>query len=168
MNEEPTQPPQAIFAQMLGIMHDIGTITKTGRNSFQNYAYLTADDVNAKLQPLLIKWGVVMQCAFSEPRPAEVDKGFHYTTLLTVTFWAVKDASYLSCCFPGEGADTGDKAIPKACTAAFKTAIQKTFCISDGSDSEVDSPVLTAKKTPFVPPQSPRSTTPAPPRVVGK
>lgn len=130
-------------------MDEVGAIGKNQTNSFDKYKFRGIDDVYNAIHPALVKHGV-----FVVPRLVDCQRDELQTKNATMQHASVRveyeffasDGSSVLACAPGEGADRGDKAINKAMSAAYKTAMFQTFCIptAEASDSEHDSPDLSS------------------------
>jgi len=60
-----------------------------------------------------------------------------YTTLRAVVrFSHAPSGTFVDCQALGEGADSGDKSVPKAMTGAYKYALRQTFCLETGNDPD--------------------------------
>lgn len=142
--------PPRIYAALSEVMESVGSIAKTQTNTFDRYKFRGIDDVYNALHPALLKAGVVViptveKCERTSLPTAK--GGEQQLVEVTVTFkFAAHDGSSVFARVPGEGSDRGDKAVNKAMSAAYKTAMFQVFCIpvEGGSiDSEKDSPDLT-------------------------
>ncbi len=143
----------AIFGAMVAVMDEIGAIGKNQTNTFDKYKFRGIDDVYNALHPAMVKHGVfvVPRLVRCERTLMETSKGSsmqHASVDVEYVFHA-SDGSSVSACVPGEGADRGDKAVNKAMSAAYKTAMFQAFCIptDEQSDSEHDSPSLDGAKS---------------------
>ena len=146
---------RSIFERLLDVMAEVGAIGKGQENKFDKYKFRGIDDVYNALHPALVKHGVivapeVMECTTDT---YETAKGaVMRSAVLKVRYhFHGADNTTMSVVVMGEGADRGDKAINKAHSSAFKTALFQTLCIptEEKSDSEHESPEARArKKTP--------------------
>lgn len=151
-----------ILPAMLNIMKGIGVLTHDGQgpSQHQNYPYLTVEKIISHLNPLLIKHKVVVASNVLEEdtridfaqAPLEpkqwsgrmATSRTNSTVKIQYTFISVEDGSTHVITGIGSAADTGDKALRKATTTAFKTALMQTFFIAsqevevDGTDIEED------------------------------
>lgn len=131
-----------IYTSMPALVADVGAVGKDHRNSAQNYAYRSVDDLMAALHPLLTKHRVTVIPRFSEHAMTELAKGVRVTLKLEMD-WCAEDGSHVTTTHYGEGVDFGDKATNKAMAGAIKYAILQTLMVPtvELKDSEADSGV---------------------------
>jgi len=140
----------AIYAALVGVMHDIGAISKNRESKFgERYKYRGIDDVFNALQPVLVKHNVVMLPTIEHFDMDTYTTGKGATMLHTIMrvrfdFFCAVDGSSASSTVQGEGADKGDKGVNKAHSSAMKSCVFQALCIPVESggmiDSETDSP----------------------------
>lgn len=145
-----------IFEAVPMIIGEVAPIAKSKSNTAQGYKFRGIDDVYAALNLLLAKHGVSILPEVLESKheiSGTTKSGSNmYRHLVKIRYTLVaSDGSMLHADSEGEGMDTGDKAVPKAFSTAFKTMAFQVFCIPVGDkiDSEEDSPevVSTAPET---------------------
>ena len=133
-----------IYAKMLAVKKDIGSVGKDMKNSGQGWKFRGIDQFVNALHPILNKHGVgilpeVVQ--HSEPKFITNEKTGKTSknTQVTVkyTFFA-EDGSTVACTMPAEGVDPGDKGTNKALSAAFKYCLIQTFCVPTQDMAEAD------------------------------
>lgn len=133
-----------IYHAMCGIQKDLRPIGKnqTSANNNANskfaFNFRGIDDIYNVLFPVLQKHEVFFTTKIDNiARELKTTTGYNgeikssYFTLVTVTytFNHVSGTSITTqCC--GEGADNGDKSLPKALSIAYKYAISETFAIA--------------------------------------
>ena len=122
-----------IYKSIIGVMSEIGAISKDKTNSQQGFKYRGIDDVMNALQPLLIKHGIfIIPEVIEQTREDKVSsKGnalIYSICKVKFTFYA-DDSSSITAVTVGEGMDSGDKATNKAMAIAFKYACFQVFCI---------------------------------------
>ena len=146
-NTDTTTP--AIYAALVGVMHDIGAIEKKQENKFDRYNFRGIDDLLNALQPALVARGVIVlpdieECQLDNYETAKGAIMLRAVLRVRFTFYCATDGSSVSCTVQGEGADRGDKAVNKAHSSAMKNAMFEALCIpvENGGmvDSETDSP----------------------------
>lgn len=137
--------PGAIHAKLLEVMGAIGVVPKDGFNRHDKYEFRRAEDIMNALQPALLAHQVLVY-----PETLSVDRGSYKTkngttmnhVLVDVSYHlvAAEDGSEVVVRVAGEGADVGDKAVNKAHTSAWKTAISQALCLPTESlvDAEGD------------------------------
>jgi hypothetical protein len=140
-----TKKGPLIYAKMLEIKKDIGSVGKDQKNAGQGWNFRGIDQFMNSLHPILNKHGVgilpeVVQ--HSEPKFIKNEKTGKTSknTQLTVkyTFFA-EDGSTCASVMPAEGVDPGDKGTNKALSAAFKYCLMQTFCVPTKDMEEADS-----------------------------
>lgn len=105
------------------------------------YGYITTDKIVKQIAPLIPKHGLELEVEYSDLRELKVcgTQEQHYLVTLKVTLIDI-DTGFRgnpSTVF-GEAADTGDKAVTKALTIAYKNWHLKFFGIADGMDPEAE------------------------------
>ena len=145
MNTTPAVP--AIYDAILGIMEDVGVISKDSKNEKHGYNFRGIDAVMNALQPALIKRRVIVIPNVIEHRRDERVTGsgntmIYSTIKIRYAFVSAEDGSGLSAVVIGEGMDTGDKASNKAMSVAFKYACFQVLCIptEEMVDPDADTP----------------------------
>lgn len=143
-----------IYAAILGVMKDIGAVSKdkTCKSNFGSYKFRGIDDVMNALHPAMVKNGIFVVPEVKENiREVVTTKSGtqmnHSICTIRYEFFA-DDGSCLECTVVGEGMDTGDKATNKAMSVAFKYACFQTFCIptEDMDDPDAERPEEIADK----------------------
>ncbi len=114
-----------------------------GRVEFKaggSYKYLSADKVKKQLSPLLAKHGLELKFEYSDLTRVSAPESsvYHFTLKLTAMILDMDTNESLSSQIYGEGADTGDKAIPKAQTAALRMWLTTFLLIADGIDPDAE------------------------------
>jgi len=152
-----TETTPRIYSALSAVMESVGSIAKTQTNKFDGYKFRGIDDVFNALHPALLKAGVVvLPCVEKCERHtlSTAKGGEHQLVEVVVEYqFVARDGSSVSVRVAGEGSDRGDKAVNKAMSSAYKTAMFQVFCIpvegdSGAVDSESDSPDLTPAKLP--------------------
>lgn len=134
-----------------GVMADISKtgIAKSTRNLAQGFNYRGIDAAMNELNPLLVAHGITVTPRYSElnvtERAKEGGKATRFVTIKGAFTFSVKDGSnVVSECY-GEAMDSGDKAVVKAQTVAFRTALFQQFVVPTVAiDPEVDEDDLPA------------------------
>ena len=129
-------------------------IAKGDTNDFDNYKFRGIDAVLNTLAPILSKHGVIIipSVTSSEIRQVMSSQGKpqqHAKVTVEYTLYDAEGDS-ITHSFVGEGMDRGDKAINKACTAAYKYFLFEAFCIPvEGTpDADNESPEVGDVETP--------------------
>jgi hypothetical protein len=139
-----TEGKPTVIEALSAVMADVQAIKKDDRNTQQNYSFRGIDAVVNAVGPALRAHGVVVV-----PIAVELASE-HYTTgkgtqmkgvTLTVTFRFYGPAGdYIDATACGESSDSGDKAVPKAHSVAFRTLLLQALCIpTDEPDPDAES-----------------------------
>lgn len=121
-------------------------IAKADTNSFDNYQFRGIDAVLNAMAPILSKHGVIIMPSVKtcEIRTVTTSKGTPQNHAKVQTEFTLYDdkGDSITHSFFGEGMDRGDKAVNKACTAAYKYFLFEAFCIPvEGTpDADRESP----------------------------
>lgn len=128
---------RSVFERVHAVLSELPAIGKDQRapQAMGGYAFRGIEDITAALKPLLAKHGVFMVPTVverrDETRSTSGGKALYVADVLVrFTFHAGGDTSFSAEVW-GQGTDSGDKAVQKAMTSAFKTMLSITFCISD-------------------------------------
>ena len=143
-----------ILDKLHKIMIEADYIQKDGKNSFQKYSYTTEKAIKEKLQPLLIKYGVVFQLSTTNAR---VENNITCPDCI-YTFHDVESGETLTGTFVGTGSARDEKGNYAAVTGAIKYILTSTFLIPTGDDPEDDK--NEAPKAPKLPKAPLKPTTP--------
>jgi len=122
-----------VYQRILNIMADIDYIQKGSAKVNGQYAFVSHDQVTAKIHPLLVKHRVLMIPTVK----SHIQEGNRTVLDLMVHFVNVdKPEDQFSINTFGYGVDTSDKGPGKALSYAFKIACLKAFCLETGEDSD--------------------------------
>ena len=134
MNEQ--QAPN-IYQRINAVMQDKSIYIKkgsAGQGTGVNY-----DEVISVLQPLLVKYGIVISIdKVDESRSRETKKGAYiYECDFKISYINIDNPTdRLETIVESHAQDGGDKATGKAMTYATKTSMLKVFCIETGEQDE--------------------------------
>lgn len=133
--------PKGLVLKLAEIMGAVGTVKKAGVNKAQSYSYAKESDVAEAVRPLLAErhiW-IWSDTVTSDMSPL-------YQTSQGNTMWLTKvvmafrfidgetgEATDIQH-YEGQGADTGDKSLPKAQSMCLKYFLLKSFAMSTGLD----------------------------------
>jgi hypothetical protein len=124
-----------LIQKLLEATAEIAPIPKRGLNAETGYAFAAAEDILAAVRGPLARHGLVVVCTLKDRvSQALPGRGWREQVLLTVTL--NDGTSALSIDAPGEGQDSGDKAVYKAWTGAFKYALRSLLQLPFGEDPE--------------------------------
>ena len=131
---EPANVTDAIAA----IMGEIGGIAKEKHSDALKYAYRGIEDLTTRIQPLMVKYGVVFypRGEITSIREIVVNGNPWTDTCVSVEYEVRHGASDTAVIVrvPGIGRDNADKGSNKGMTQAFKYALLQTFMIADPED----------------------------------
>ena len=118
-------------------------IAKNQKNTHGKYKFRGIDDVYNTLSVLLADAGVVIApgCLSEAIERVTTSGGKptnHAKVMMKYEIWD-KAGDSITVTFPGEAMDTGDKAINKATTAAYKYMLFQLFCIPVEGNEDADS-----------------------------
>ncbi|MER7759485.1 ERF family protein [Streptomyces sp. NPDC097619] len=137
-------PLLSVDEAMIEVMRAIGPVGKRGRNTTQNYAFRTQEDIVAAVRGPMANAGLRMLPTVVSHE--HFTRGGQNVAILVVdfTFRGPAGDTMPPIRVIGEGADSADKASNKAMTAAKKYAFIQAFEIGDGADDgDYDHPVDT-------------------------
>lgn len=132
-----------IASKMAAVLADTQPVEKNGMNQQQGFRFRSIDDTVASVRRALIKHNVAIV-----PEVVNVEKSTYQTksgsvmnvsdVLVNYSFIA-EDGSSVVATMAGQASDSGDKAVSKALSMAFKYLCFQTFlCGTDGDpDAEV-------------------------------
>jgi len=141
-----------IYQTLNEVAKDIGAIGKNRRNDFHRFNFRGIDDVYNIVGPALHRHGVTAfpQVLQAEEMPERTTKDggamLHVRLTVGYTFVAV-DGSRHDIVVVADAMDTGDKAVSKAMSMAYKTAMLQTLCIPvEGEpDPDAESPEVVSR-----------------------
>jgi len=133
--------PKGLAFKLAEIMGEVHRIGKAGFNTNQKYAFVKESDVSDAIRPLLAERHIWLWSDTVEVRErdlfvaasgatmwkAHVNVAYQFVDGETGEITPVQH-------YPGDGADTGDKALPKAQAMSLKYFLLKTFMLSTGAD----------------------------------
>ena len=145
----------SIYETIPAVMAEIGAIGKDSQNKQQGFMYRGVDAVMNAINPALIKYKMyivpeVLEYTCNERTTAKGGNLIYAICKMRYTFYA-EDGSCIPATVMGMGMDSGDKAMNKAMSVAFKYACFQTFCIPTEEmkdpDAETPPPSKPAKPT---------------------
>lgn len=145
----------SIYETIPAVMAEIGAIGKDSQNKQQGFMYRGVDTVMNAINPALIKYKMyivpeVLEYTCNERTTAKGGNLIYAICKMRYTFYA-EDGSCIPATVMGMGMDSGDKAMNKAMSVAFKYACFQTFCIPTEEikdpDAETPPPSKPAKPT---------------------
>lgn len=129
MTETPT-----IQAALVAVMNDVGAVAKRDRNTQSNYSFRGIDAVINAVSPAFRRHGVVALPKVLDHAFGTIEVGqkrtpmSHVTMTVEYTFHGPAGDT-LTTTVMGEAFDSGDKAVPKAMSVAFRTALLQALAL---------------------------------------
>lgn len=126
------------------VMEEVGAVAKRQKNDHFKFNFRGIDAVTNAVSPALKKHGVVVYPQVLDMQVSNTASSRGAAQLhvvLTIKYiWANSDGEQIETIVVGEAADTGDKAVSKAHSVAFRTAMLQTLCLpTDETDPDADS-----------------------------
>lgn len=140
-----------VFEAINKVRDEVGYLKKEGKNKVQNYSYLGAEQLKEVIQKAATKHGLVWstEVVYGHLHNVSTRQGAEmpcYGATVTLSFHHLEDAEGsipgLMVQGIGSGADSGDKALMKAQTAAYREALKNAFCIPSGDQDPESDPEL--------------------------
>jgi hypothetical protein len=132
-----------IASKMAAVLADTQPVEKNGMNQQQGFKFRSIDDTVASVRKALIKHNVaiVPDVVNSEKSTYQTKSGavMNVSDVLVNYSFIAEDGSSVVATMAGQASDSGDKAVSKALSMAFKYLCFQTFlCGTDGDpDAEV-------------------------------
>ncbi len=131
-----------IDAAVLAVMREVPYVRKTGKVEVgRGYTYASEADLIASLRPCMLAHDLTLtplnaEVVFQDQYP--VKDGTMNRVCLRVAYRLAhaESGEHLTVVTIGEGADRGDKAVPKALTGAYKYALRQLFGVETGDDPD--------------------------------
>lgn len=130
--------PKNIHRAILEVRKQVSYIQKKKPDGL-NYTIAAIDDMIRECRPLMNYYGVMIypeSQAVASEQTFKTSKGSEMREVVVACTWKLVHAdsgSELLIQTIGQAADTGDKAVPKGTTAAYKEAIKRIFVIESGN-----------------------------------
>lgn len=142
------QPP-SVHEALVGVMRDVIAIGKTDKNDFHGFLFRGIDTVLDHVGPALRTHGVLVLPELRDLQSRDVEsvnkEGKNKTSreiTVTVAYHFIGPAGDRiepPVLVPGEAQDTGDKAVSKAMSVAYRTALIEALSIpTRGRDPDAD------------------------------
>jgi len=132
-----------IASKMAAVLADTQPVEKNGMNQQQGFKFRSIDDTVASVRKALIKHNVaiVPEVVSTEKSTYQTKSGavMNVSDVLVNYSFMAEDGSLVVATMAGQASDSGDKAVSKALSMAFKYLCFQTFlCGTDGDpDAEV-------------------------------
>lgn len=141
MSTMETQPGKSLHEKLLKARGSIKKLEKDGFNSFNQYAYVTDEQIITEVKRVLDENGIlfVFTSSITKIMPIKTNKGDNtFLTNVEIEYQFSDENGHITGKVPGQGLDKGDKGVYKAITGALKYCFLKTFLIPTGDDPEKD------------------------------
>jgi len=131
-----------ILKKLHTIQKAVEHMEKDGRNTFQNYNYLSETQVTLEMKKLLDENGVLFTHGSKIINTYEISPTSKGTRQFVVNievnykFYDIDSGEFVEGVVVGQGSDTADKGVYKAITGAIKYVFMKNFMIPTGDDPE--------------------------------
>ncbi|WP_211370556.1 ERF family protein [Nonomuraea turkmeniaca] len=126
--------PQNIYQAFALVMKRVRSVAKRDKNDHGGYVFRGVDAVINAVGPKLREVGVIVVPIVEDSSYGTVEVGRNRTQMghaqVTVTYrFYGPDGTHIDCRVPGEAMDSGDKAMSKAMSVAFRTALIQALCL---------------------------------------
>lgn len=123
-----------IAEALAAVMADVSHVGKGERNQAQNFSFRGIDAVLNAVGPALRKHSVIVLPQLLDIEQHTVEVGRNRTLMghatVTVRYrFVAPDGTSLDAVTPGEAMDSGDKAVSKAMSVAFRTALIQALAL---------------------------------------
>lgn len=122
-----------VVEALAAVMKEVTVVAKGDKNDFHNFLFRGIDRVINQVGPALRSHGVVVLPELRDLSTRDVTTSNNkltreVTVTVAYTFYG-PDGDHLVCVVPGEAQDSGDKAVSKAMSVAFRTALIQALAI---------------------------------------
>lgn len=141
--EEPARARPLIYAKIAAVMTKVTAISKSRKNTSQNFNYRGIDEIYNELHDILAEEGVfscpeVLEYT-REERQNKKNGGAIMYSILKIRFrFFCEDGSFIDAVTMGEAMDFGDKSANKAMSVAHKYAFLMLLCIPTIEEKDPD------------------------------
>lgn len=135
------EKPIKVLKKLHAVQKDVEYMQKGGRNSAQNYSFLSERQITERFKELFEKHGIFFHYSSTITATRTTPSGKQTLTdvLVEYKFIDVESGESIEGQAVGQGTDANDKGVYKAVTGAIKYIFMKTFLIPTGDDPEEDS-----------------------------
>ncbi len=146
--------PLTVHAALVEVMREVTHVGKKDRNDFHNFMFRGIDTVLDGVGPALRTHGVLVVPKLldlaSRDTKTEKDKTQREVTVeVQYTFYGPAGDT-IEAVVPGEAADTGDKAVSKAMSVAFRIALLQALSIPTNEPDAASSGIERGSLDPLV------------------
>lgn len=134
MTTEPHPTPSPTIRELMTrVMADVRSVSKSSRNTEQNYNFRGIDDVLNAVGPAMRDHGIIampelLDVSYRDVTTSRGKPSRECTVRVKYTFYGPA-GDELSCVVPGESMDFGDKGTAKAMSVAFRIALLQSFAL---------------------------------------
>ena len=123
---------------ILEVYREVGYVHKEGKVEFGNTKYKFASESSfiKAIRPAMINHKLTVRPKEYTIISSERSGKNILVTISAIYTLAHESGAFIEISALGQGMDTGDKAIPKALTGAYKYALRQTFMIETGDDPD--------------------------------
>jgi len=136
-----------IYKKMADVLADTMPVEKNGYNQSQGFKFRSIDDTVASVRKSLIKHNVAIlpEVLSVEKSTYQTSKGstMNVSDVLVAYRFVAEDGSSVETTMAGQAADSGDKAVSKSLSMAFKYMMFQTFLC--GTDGDPDAEIVEAQ-----------------------
>lgn len=127
-------PTPAIYSDLVKVMRSVGHVGKDGFNGHAKFNFRGIDGVLNSVGPALREHGVVVipnliNATYEEVQTSGGKKSTACRVDVEYVFASSQDGSTVTAKVAAESWDTGDKAMPKAMSVAFRTALIQALAL---------------------------------------
>lgn len=130
------ESPKGLIRKLAEVMNSVERIAKRGHNAHFGYDFATESDITAAVRSGMATRHLMMVPSVESMSWRAQEK--ICCVMVRFTIHDGESGETLSFLIPGEGQDSGDKAIPKSLTSATKYALLKLYLLPTGDDPEHD------------------------------
>lgn len=134
-DEHDDEPLPTVIQALANVMRDVTHVGKTDKNDFHQFLFRGIDTVLDHVGPALRKHGVVPAPILQDLQSRDVAVGKdktarEITVKVAYVFTGPAGDTYVGAVVPGEAQDTGDKAVAKAMSVAYRTALIQALALA--------------------------------------
>jgi hypothetical protein len=139
MANAPSIADMNIYERLVQLRRDMPPLQQDGKNDFQHYKYISADNLVQHLRPYLNKYNLLIVPSGKFEEASSNGKQNHIIITMTYTIvCADKPDQICPLTIVSSGMDTSDKSVFKALTGAFKYAMFQLLQVGSMPDAEID------------------------------
>ena len=132
-----------VAAKIAEVMQQVDYLQKDGKVAYGNtrYSYLSEEKITSEIREAMVEAGLViyparMEVVNQQDVSTKTGQARVINILVTYRVQDIDSEEFIEVQALGEGMDSGDKAVYKAMTGAFKYAQRQAFMIPTGDDPD--------------------------------